>query len=356
VVYRAAVFAGGAVHTSAQHSAVTGDAPSSLPQVTRSVDDPDRAVGGFLVTCLLTSPPAAVILDEDGDYVWWYTYDVDEKAEMTRARLSADGEWMLFRLSVADDDGYTQVRVRLDGTEVEELSIPDTHHDFVELPDGTIATLAFDDRDIDGETIRGDRIVELPTDAEPVQVWSSWDSFVYHPEDVGITGEWTHANYLVYEPDAQMYVVGMRNIDTLARIDRATGDVVWSFGRYSDIDTEDGLLPFVGQHGFEIYGDHVLVFDNGPVERLRSRAVIYEIDADTRTATQVGGYSTEPPLYAPILGDVERLSDDVVLVTWSVQGQVDQVARGGELIWRLNLELGGVFGFSDWLPSLDELP
>jgi len=74
----------------------TGPAPSDLPGIQVDTLDAQRAVHGFFVTTILTIPSWAVIIDTDGDYVWWHQPPEDWEAIFSsRARLSGDGRSML---------------------------------------------------------------------------------------------------------------------------------------------------------------------------------------------------------------------------------------------------------------------
>jgi hypothetical protein len=335
--------------------ATTGSVPPSLPQVAVEVSDPALASAGYRLTSFINHPPATVILDEDGDYVWWYLLG-DEELATTRTHLARDGRSVLMRVNVQDDLSLGIHRIALDGSSVDVIeTCADEHHDFAELPDGTLAILCHDEREVDGETIIGDRLVEVAPDGSTRDVWFVWDHWDYDP-DSGSDPHWgyAHCNAVDYSEAEDAYYVSARKLDSIFRIDRASGDVVWRFGgEQSDIAPADALtdMPEM-QHQFHRFDDRLLVFDNGSPDELASRAVEYVIDDDAMTAAQVWWHHADPALYCFALGDASRLPTGSTLITWSTAGQIDEVSADGDLLWRANALFGGAFGYTTWLETL----
>ena len=51
-------------------------------------------------------------------------------------------------------------------------------------------------------------------------------------------------------------------------------------------------------------------------------------------------------------GSVHRLSNGHTLTNFSIQGKLDEVDEEGELVWQLDMPLGGALGYSEWHQSL----
>ncbi len=334
----------------------TAGAPADLPDLTLTGADPDASMIDFLVTSVLSSPSAAVIIDREGRYVWWYQDETDRT--MTRARLSRDGEWMTFLgyqpvVEGGDfQEGQEIIRIRLDGSEMEIVEVDGANHDFLELADGTLAMLVYDVRDVDDEPVVADRIMERTPDGEWVEVWSIWDHADYDPSqdpEPGFT--WTHANALDYLEDEDAYVVSLRNFSTIFKVDRASGEVIWQIGGlegdFGDFELRPTTAePFHNQHQFQVQDDGgLLVFDNQNNAAIGSRVVEYELDTAAGVATERFLHSPDPTIFCYGLGDVWRLDTDRTLVTWSSAGQIDELV-GDEPIWQLNLDVGGGFGYT----------
>ncbi len=326
----------------------TGSVPADLPEL--SVDAPGEPPAGGVLTTLLATPSAAVVVDGDGDYLWWYLIE-DDDLTTNHAVLAADGASILLRVGHVDGPSHGIRRVALDGRLLETVDTCDeAHHDFTELPDGAVAYLCHDTREIDGDDVVGDRLVERAPDGTTRDVWFVWDHWAFDPAQ-GQDPHWgySHANALDFLPDEGAYTLSSRKLDTIFHIQRDTGDVHWRFGgEQSDFAPADALTAFpISQHQHQLLGDRLLVFDNGPPEQTASRAVEYLLETDAMTASEVFSYYPDPPLYSYAYGDVSRLADGATLVTFSVSGQMDLVDVDGELQWRLNALFGGAFGYSE---------
>lgn len=334
----------------------TGPLPNVLPTLTATgeADEPF-----YMAVPVLTDGQAwPAIIDNAGNYVW---YHIDETGlDVYRTQLSVDGKSVLYNAgSVSGDpaDDSKLFRVSLDGTSVEEIVLPLLAHDFVELPDGTIAAMVTEYREveIEGETytFRGDQIVEVARDGSQQLAWSAWDCFDpteetgenFDPEDE--EHDWTFGNAIDYDPVDDVYYQGMRNFSSIARIDRQSGSCEWVFGTHGATVEPDGNSDiFQHQHQFDIDGDNIVVFDNDGSTEPTSRVLEYRLDAAAGTAEQVWSYTPPSNLYTFVLGDVHRFDDGDTLVTWSVLGQIDRVSADGESIWTVNSSLGYAFGFN----------
>jgi len=355
--FRVTVDSDGALLHSPTQSIETGPEPPWLPEATLHVDDPDESFSGYLVTGVTAPTPFAAILDADGDWVWWWAHEEGEGPVMARARLSVDGESLLFLPFTPSlhDEEPGPIRVRLDGSVTERYEIEGTcHHDFVELADGTLALLQYDRRMAGDDEVYGHRLVEWSTDGNQTEIWNMWDHQEYSPEDPPtVQGMWGHANSLVYDEASETYYVSLRNYSSIDGIDRATGAIVETIGGYrSDYALLGNPALFSGQHGFELTEDGVVVFDNWAGDDPYSRAVEYRLDPASGQAEQLWANVSDPLLFVPTFGDVLSLPGDDRMVVWSTSGQLDQVTAEGELVWQLNLEMGAAFGYVEWAEEL----
>jgi len=355
-----------AVYTTGLQSTTTGPLPNDLPRMSAEILSPDNATEGYLVTSLISVDNTSfvqAIFDRDGDYVWFHEVG-DPCAIVARARLSRDGTSMLYLLQTerhsscsAEEPTNYIVRVSLDGRELESIPAGHAHHDFTELPDGTIAVPVVDIQEIDGELIAGETIVEIKPDGSPETVWSSWDT--YDPELPAefVECEWGHANSIQYEEAEDAYYLGLALMSSIWKIERATGEVIWKLGSDPDSSSfspaDEDTRWFKRQHGIDLTESGIMVFDNEGTEF--SRAVEYELDEDAMQAKQIWEHASEEQFYTYALGDVQRLPSGSTLITWSVNGQVDVVTEGHEVTWRLNAPMGTGFAYSTWVTSLDAL-
>lgn len=346
--------AGGSTIGYEMQTITTGSAPSGLPNLEVTLYDDSQHFQGFLLTSILSVPPVPVIIDRDGDYVWWW---VEEgfPPRLSRTMLSHDGRSILFQFpseSATFLDPSDLVRMSIDGTSYEPVAgAIKGHHDFIELEDGTIALFMVDKRDVDQNMVTGDRIVELSQDGTETEIWNVWDHETYE-STMGL--DWSHANALNYDEEQGVYYASMRNFDTIYKIDRATGDVLWRLGGdQSDFDFAGSSNPeFHKQHQFEVLDGGILVFDNSTPENYYSRAIEFVLDEQEMQATHVWEYLTDPPIYTYGLGDVHRFENGNTMVVWSTSGMIDEVDANGELIWRVSVELGSGMGYAQYMETL----
>lgn len=338
----------------------TGYIPPGLPTL-------DLTVGGghdqFIVTPALGTDRATLIIDPEGQIVWYYKDDVTPY-EGYRARVARDGKGVLFSATEMTPDPVADsevVRVSWDGSERTSIPIPYLAHDWLEHADGTIAAITLEDRDVDGSNVRGNKIVEVDPEGNSTDIWTSWNCFdpVEDPgdePDIGAALGWTFANALDYDPAAQAYYLSIHNFSSIAKISRATGECEWVFGSTAaTIDFDINADVFHHEHQFHIFGNRIVVMDNeGSLNAQESRVLEYELDLELGVATQVWGYVSNPPVYTWVLGEPQRLAGNDTFINWSTAGQMERVTESGEVVWQLNSRLGAAFGFSQLVENLYE--
>ena len=231
------------------------------------------------------------------------------------------------------------------------------HHHVEQLADGTVAALAQTTHEGGGNAWDGFDVEILSPDLDRI-VWS-WSS------QRGIDDGWLptpargsdpyHANALVVTDDA--VVVSLKHLDQLAKIDRATGSLVWRLGIGADFAllADDGSEApdegwFYRHHAPKIRDDRLLVYDNGagrPGGIEESRALELVLDEAARTATERWRF-TEPGWYEQIWGDVDWLPSGHVLITrahcevcGAPPGSRTQVLEvdpaTNEVVWRITM-------------------
>ncbi|MCP4606403.1 MAG: hypothetical protein GY847_38830 [Proteobacteria bacterium] len=322
----------------------TGTQPLGLPKLDQQGEGHDQ----YTIVPLLGQTKAVTIINTEGKYVWYHI--IESELDHYRVRLSGDGKSLLYNAgSVSGNpaDNSEIVRISLDGLKKTSIPIQYLAHDFVELPDGTLAALVVEYRDFEGAQIRGDKIVEVSPDGTQTTVWSVWDCF--NPAtDQGddIEHGWTFANALDYEKVDDSYYLGMRNFSSIVKINRSDFSCQWILGSTaSTIAFSEGTSPMMHQHQFEMMENSIVVFDNEGLPGKESRVIEYEIDLESNEAKEIWSYSAEPTIYTFVLGDVSRLEDGDTLVNWSVAGRIERVAQDGSIKWQLSTPMGYAFGF-----------
>jgi hypothetical protein len=336
--------------------------PLWIPALTSTVPD-ESGTERYVLTTMVGDDPSVAIVDEAGRYVWWW--QGDEGTFACQARLAADGRSVLLMVvdSLMQEDIGVIRRVGLNGETLGEARATLAHHDFVELPDGRVAFLAYDARTWNEEQVVGDAIVllDLETGAEQT-VWSTWDHLVpgdtrdYPPHPLGV--DWTHANGMDRDQASGDWLVSMHNISTVVRV-TAAGDLSWQLGGATSDFTDVGSgtdAPFAEQHGPTFTEAGILLFDNREPQTgsLYSRAVELRLDEAAGSFETAWSYDGDQQLFTAFMGSAEQLDDGRTLVGWGSGGRLDLVAADGHLAWRVDVAIGHPLGFSHHLATLGE--
>ncbi len=336
-------------------SATTGGLSPDLPDLTVTGS---AGLGGFVVIALEGSLWGPVILDPQGNIVWWDEATPD--FAVTRAYLSKDRTAVLYNESNDRGDEYEEmaegyvVRVPLDGSGAERLEFPYLSHDFVELPGGELVGIARYEEAVDGVTYLGDKLVERALDGSFTDRWSAFDD--YDPLTTGaddVRGTWTHANAVDYDEASDSLLVGLRNFASIVRVSRQTSEVTWSFGglvgAVRPSADEGGRDTY---HQFVVDDNRVLAFDNGSEGRGYTRLVEYDLAGGAPEPTLSWEWTEDPATYVPVLGDVNVVGEGDVLASLSLEGQILRVDREGEVVFGVASQLGYGFGYAQVVDSL----
>jgi hypothetical protein len=338
----------------------TGALPRSVPVARVDVFDEASSQPGWTLTNVsnrdLDWPPTVVMYDAEGEPVW---YAITAEAPDNRGDLDVSLTPAGTVLVGGSDLAIDPVELTLEGEVAwagPEQHEPEQHHHFQRLPDGTTALLR-QSPSPDRPDLILDRIEIIDADHEVVWSWDGNDHL--DPPD-GATGDWMHAN-AVQVTDDSVYL-SCRDLSTIYRIDRATGDVVWTLGPGGDFAPEPGTPEpwFSWQHAPELRPDgSTLVYDNHGMEA-HTRVLRLDVDEDRWTTSVTwefpGDFDVDPwyrdSWYSPIWGDVDRLDNGNVLVTAGMrieggESRIFEVTPGGRVAWELrlpNAEGAGLIG------------
>lgn len=357
VHFRVIVDTGGGPKPTSDYTITTGPLPTGTPHPVVSGAMADE--WQFLVLPTQGAVPAVTIVNQLGEVVWYYR-PVVEGGNLMRALLTNDRKAVLLGLAGIQgklEDSVLQY-ISIDGGTVTDLPMPYFDHDLDELPDGTVAMISVEKRTRpNGSPWEADRIVELAPDGTETVIWNAWESLDSTPYVDQMASNWTHANGLDYWAEEDAYLISLKEIGSLCKVNRSTGAIEWMIdGELNEFDFGDDEVVEV-QHQFEMMPDgNLLLFDNGTVQRGYSRAVELDLDIEARTATQVWEYIRTPPLVVFAKGDVQRFGNGNTLVTWSPSGEIQLVTPEGLPTWQLNAELGQGYTFVHPLDSFYDAP
>jgi len=245
--------------------------------------------------------------------------------------------------------GGAVLEVDWNGKILWELKQPDHHHDGLLLRNGNVLLLCsatlpagvtrrvrggLAGSEQPGGAISSDYLVERTTDGRVVWEWRAWEHM--EPEDHPITSpsdsrtEWTHGNGIAELPGGDI-LLSFRQISTLVRINRRTGNIDWKLG----------APPLSGQHApSPLANGHILLFDNGPFRvdtgaQPFSRAL--EIDPATRAIVWTYEDGTTPGsrhfFFSSRISNAQRLPNGNTLINDGLYGRFFEVTPGGDAVW-----------------------
>lgn len=151
-----------------------------------------------------------------------------------------------------------------------------------------------------------------------------------------IWSDYAHMNAIVIDPRDNNFVCSFRNLDSILKIDRTTGEILWTLGGKDDDFHLTEEQQFHRQHNVTVTEDgSYLMFDNGCLtnvlgypelspeeieaasQQQYSRAVRFVLDEETMTVKEFQDYSMEN-FYSSTMGSAQILDDstDTILIGW----------------------------------------
>lgn len=302
-----------------------------------------------------------IAVDEQGDIVWFYEYQSRRTSDL---RQLEDGRYLWIMQSlvgVAGNEGTAPgraVEMNLNGL-ITWLSPPDevnswVHHEASRLPNGNQLLLIYEPADFPGMTPSdwlGDRIIEMDRHTkEIVGNWSAFDDYSLGDwqAQLGPGGDWVHGNAAVYDESDGSVWYSARSLSRISKIDWTTKQVIFSFGEdFQSGDAPFGDNMFSFQHAPQVMSNgNLLLFDNGnTIEPLtdprQSRAVEFSFDDPVNPTSASVAWEHNlvdemgMPMYAPFLGDADRLPNGNTLIVAGPLVTVTEVDAASQMVWRM---------------------
>ena len=410
---------GGVEFQDVDHTFQTGAVPASrLPPITVTVSStlaPNPGVELLQLTgapqsTTTTYPLQALVTDLQGNVIWYYDLDPTGTAGyrsvpfklMQNGHVLAyvytsgtvtDGPGILREIDLAGNTlrelGVAELNDRLAAAGI-NLTVNALHHDFAMLPNGHVILLAFHNKDFTDlpgypgtTTVRGDALVDLDQNWNPVWAWDTFDHLDVNRHPRGLP-DWTHGNAVIYSADDGNLLYSSRHQSWVIKIDyndgRGNGDVLWKFGYQGDFSLDSGAPAawMYGQHDIHILSTATAgiftlgAFDNGFIRVLDnsgslcgttgqpacySRVPFFQIDEATRTAQVL--WEDSPLAYSAAVGSIEWLDngdvefDEGFLPANPYNARVTEVTQetNPQTVWQLDVT--GQIGYRVYrIPSL----
>lgn len=174
-----------------------------------------------------------------------------------------------------------------------------------------------------------DYLLEVTKEGRKVWEWRTWDHLdpaeypIPFPQN--LRAEWTHANSIFELADGNL-LVSFRNISTVMKIDRKSGDVLWKLG----------APPLSGQHApTPLANGNILIFDNGPTRIDQTFPFSRVIEVNPASREIVWKYQDAVPenFFSDRISNAQRLPNGNTLINEGMSGRFFEVTPSGEVVW-----------------------
>lgn len=314
----------------------TAPVPPTLPQIQVHPGDPsgwDPAMPYVLTSTTeqggdFGDPWWVMVLDRRGRVVWGRRTSSDRIT--MHARIALDGRSMLL-----DDNSYwgrfdqgvtsSVTRMTLDGAVLETWDTPGLHHDFVDLPDGTLvygSYQGFYSNELLVE-IAPDRSTTVLLDCE---AWLATE---------GLSREWCGSNTVTYRESTNKLLWSMFSFETILEIDRDSGHVDRWFGNLPGSYAFDPpSAGFWYQHGGYWTDEGTLLTSTYVVPQGVETVVReYEVDDANRTLRLVWDFGVGDGVYGAQMGEAHRLPSGNVLHNYGTLARLREGRPDGSIVW-----------------------
>jgi|GEM_PF-3786768 len=343
--------------TPSQGAFETDSLPDEIPSATAVSNGEPGAAYTFVPHQLLATGETTirlVLMDNEGEVRWYYPLPIEGYADMGAEYWgdglflwggvsgSSAGEGVPHLVDVSHNQYYR--------ADYENASDAYFHHMTEKQYDGTVVTLVEADAVSDGRWYYGFEVHQVDVDQDEL-VWS-WGLQEGLDNGGPEVGDANWAGIMVDEAGQETMVISVCEGQGVVGVDMTTREVAWSLaGGWGSLELTEGDFPRI-QHGLDIDGDRILLYDNGAVPT--TRAVEYEIDAASGTATQTWSWTEDGFQEDWGWGDVDYLGDSRVVITkghlpdWGGDGpsEVIEVDKSdGTVVWRLSFtdELDAIY-------------
>ena len=309
-----------------------------------AIYDPSKAYNGYTLFTPLGAGNVWLI-DMQGRFVhhWAMPYRPGDYGVMlTNGHLLYAGKIIPGPLTEFGGFGGVLLEADWDGTIVWEYEDPYLHHDFCRMDNGNTMVLRWVSVPGDiASRIRGG----VPGTERDGVIWTDsfqevtpsgdvvWEWLGYEHLDPAVDiicplcsrSEWTHANscFILHNGDI---MTAFRRTDTIAIIDKSTGDIKWRWGVGELAHPHDPSLLDNG---------NILVFDNGAHRRLRPISYSRVVEVNPNTGKIEWEYKEDPPVhfYGSFISGCQRLPNGNTLICEGPTGRIFEVTGNGELVW-----------------------
>lgn len=241
--------------------------------------------------------------------------------------------------------GGLLLEVDWDGNEVWRCEAPYQNHDFYRLDNGNTMYLSWQTKgqfpdDLAaklrggvagtelGGKIWGDSFVEVNPQGEVTWEWLAHEHFDPDVDDLCPLEDrfqWPYINSVFVMTDGNV-LASLRYANTVAMVDKKSGDYVWRWGHDEIGHQHDARMTADG---------NILIFDNGAHRRAYGPSYSRVVEVNPRNNSIVWEYKADPPtdFYSAVQGGQERLPNGNTVICESLMGRIFEVTMEGEVVW-----------------------
>lgn len=155
--------------------------------------------------------------------------------------------------------------------------------------------------------------------------------------------DYAHLNSIQIDPIDNNIICSFRHLDSIIKLDRITGKILWILGGKKDQFGLSDEQKFSHQHYARITNSRELtLFDNGNKNN-QSRVLKFKIDEENKKILEYTNYTLENR-FSPAAGSAELLDQDYFLVGWGI-GDFSKLENATEIdfsknekVWQLIFE------------------
>ncbi|HRZ78952.1 MAG TPA: aryl-sulfate sulfotransferase [bacterium] len=341
----------------------TGSLPVTAPYTFLSGSIKEKVLDGFVLYTFSATKeekaqPLAMMVDTDGEVVWYFEYYQAGYSIFCDLQYIEKTNTILISIikgfNMADIPAEEAIEIDLEGNIIWKApAIANVYgdeqswnHIYEKLPDDTILMLRHEWIG----PVMTEKILNLDLDYNELWSWRYLDHFEPPACDLD-SCEWTHSNTVYMYKDKGIVYVNSRNLSAYHKIDMATGDILWEFGRNGDFtmlsDHPDPWFEFAHDpEPSSADAETVLFYDNGSPERRRSRIIEYSLNQTDMTAEitfEYDGTYDGKKWFSEFWGDADRLPNGSIFVTTGLfdpeqNSRLFELTRDGDVVWELIMD------------------
>jgi hypothetical protein len=301
----------------------------------------------YFLTQKLDQPGAVIILDAQGEIVWYESFQKGVRVSNWTNRRTV--LCILGHDSIPFSGGDEIVEITLSGEIITHLVRGQgdmdkvVHHDVRFDDHNNIYALTFDWRTFDlssvggtkQDSILGDGIVVFNKQGKKLWEWSVFDHIdpLQDPKILKDRRDWLHANSLIKDTDGS-FLISFRDLNQIWKVDATTGKVKWKFGKNGDFKLPDQYL-FSGQHGTHACGiNELLMLDNGLQSNL-TRVLSFKLDTLSKQAVKTVEIKMPEEYFSIPKGSAYQIDRDKYLLCLSQPRVLMIIDTKGKTLWKV---------------------